>query len=292
MCACDNVRVNPSSLIMIHKAWSLLFGGYNADEMRSKAKENDAWDKAQVEIYKRKCGLSDTVIMHMMSETTTMTGREAVEKGFANEVIEDAEPITIAASADRRSLVVCGKTIPLSGRMKAPESIPTISTSRQEDGINTNQSGSDTDSNEGGNLMATNLNELRSENPELAATVEREVRAAMSADNTDAINQATEVERNRLAEIDQIAQLYDDETVREAKYGEHPCTAQELAFRAAQNAAKSGSAFVAGMRSDYANSGAANVSAIPAADDNAEPSVKDSAKAAVEMFNKIKEGKR
>ena len=34
MCACDTVRVNPSSLIMIHKCWTLLFGGYNADELR------------------------------------------------------------------------------------------------------------------------------------------------------------------------------------------------------------------------------------------------------------------
>ncbi len=292
MCACDKVQVNPSSLIMIHKCWARIYGNYNADDLRSLAESNDAWDRAQISIYSRKCKLSDTVISHMMADTTYMTGKEAVEKGFADELLEDAAPIAIAASADRRSLVVCGKTIPLSGCMKAPESIPTISTSRQEDGINKIQSGSDTDSNKGGNLMANNLNELRNENPELAAAVEQEVRAALSADSTNAINQATEIERNRLAEIDEIAQLYDDEIVREAKYGEHPCTAQELAFRAAQNAARSGAAFVAGMRSDYASSGAEKVPAVPATDDSKEPSVRDSAKAAVEMFNTIREGKR
>lgn len=127
MCACDTVRANPSSLIMIHKAWSFLFGGYNADEMRSKAKENDAWDKAQVEIYKRKCGLSDTVLMHMMSETTTMTGREAVEKGFADEVIEDAEPLNIAASADRKALFINGRAIRVPGECKIPQSISSMS---------------------------------------------------------------------------------------------------------------------------------------------------------------------
>ena len=31
MCACDTVKVNPSSIIMIHKCWQFLFGGYNAD---------------------------------------------------------------------------------------------------------------------------------------------------------------------------------------------------------------------------------------------------------------------
>ena len=37
MCACDTVRVNPSSLVMIHKCWTFLWGGYNADELREQA---------------------------------------------------------------------------------------------------------------------------------------------------------------------------------------------------------------------------------------------------------------
>lgn len=261
MCACDTVRANPSSLIMIHKAWSFLFGGYNADEMRSKAKENDAWDKAQVEIYKRKCGLSDTVLMHMMSETTTMTGREAVEKGFADEVIEDAEPLNIAASANRTSIIVGGRTVHLARGMTAPESIP-ITTASQAD-VNNNTS-AETDSEGGNKPMARNLEELRTENPELAAQVESDVRASVSAEHANSETNATNAERQRLADIDSIAHLYDEETVRNAKYGEHPCTAQEMAFRAAQAAAKTGGAFMAGVKSDYEASGAGGVGAAPA----------------------------
>ena len=261
MCACDTVRANPSSLIMIHKAWSFLFGGYNADEMRSKAKENDAWDKAQVEIYKRKCGLSDTVLMHMMSETTTMTGREAVEKGFADEVIEDAEPLNIAASANRTSIIVGGRTVHLARGMTAPESIP-ITTASQAD-VNNNTS-AETDSEGGNKPMAKNLEELRTENPELAAQVESEVRAAVSAEHATSDTNATNAERQRIADIDSIAHLYDEETVRNAKYGDHPCTAQEMAFRAAQQAAKTGGAFMAGVKSDYEASGAGGVGAAPA----------------------------
>ena len=77
MCACDTVKVNASSLIMIHKCWSFLFGGYNADEMRQMADANDAYDKAQAAIYVRKTGESETKILHMMADTTYMTGREA-----------------------------------------------------------------------------------------------------------------------------------------------------------------------------------------------------------------------
>ncbi len=111
--------------------------------------------------------------------------------------------------------------------------------------------------------MAKNLNELRDENPELAAAVECEIKAAIAADNIDAINRATEAERNRLAEIDEIARLYDDKTVREAKYGEHPCTAQEMAFKAATRAAKSGATFMQALISDYKASGVDEIAAIP-----------------------------
>lgn len=82
MCACDTVKANPSSLVMIHKCWSLIWGNYNADELRKAADANDAWDKSQVSIYKRKTGLSETVLLHMMSDTTYMTGKEAVERAL------------------------------------------------------------------------------------------------------------------------------------------------------------------------------------------------------------------
>ncbi len=269
MCACDKVRVNPSSLVMIHKAWSFIYGGYNADELRAKAKENDAWDKAQVEIYKRKCKLSDTVIAHMMSETTTMTGREAVDKGFADEVIEDAEPLNIAASADRTALFVKGQKIQMGYGMTVPESIP-VTTSCHED-VNKNNKPAETGSEGGTRTMAKNLGELRVENPELAAQVESEVRAAVTAEHNTETTNATAAERQRLAEIDEIAHLYDPEMVRNAKYGDNPCTAQELAFQAAQKAAKTGGAFMAGVQADYTASGASGVGAAPAATDGAEP---------------------
>ena len=128
MCACDEVEVNPSSLVMIHKCWGSLWGGYNADELRALASEYDAWDKAQVSIYKRKCSLSDQVISNMMAKTTYMTGAEAVEKGFADKLLEDAEPLDISASADKRSLFVRGRQFHLAPGMFAPDTIPTVKT--------------------------------------------------------------------------------------------------------------------------------------------------------------------
>ena len=125
MCACDTVEVNPSSLIMIHNAWRFLFGGYNTEELLEAAAALDAADKMQAAIYVRKTGLSEAQVRGMMAETTYMTGREAVEKGFADRLIEDAEPLRIAASADRRTLFVGKRELHLAPGMTAPDGLET-----------------------------------------------------------------------------------------------------------------------------------------------------------------------
>ena len=105
MCAADTVKVNASSLIMIHKCWSRIWGGFNADDLRKMATSNDAVDKAQASIYKRKTGMSEEDILSMMADETYMTGTEAVEKGFADELMEGDAP-DIAASADLSTIYV------------------------------------------------------------------------------------------------------------------------------------------------------------------------------------------
>lgn len=260
MCACDTVRVNPSSLIMIHKCWQFLWGGYNADELREQASQQDAWDKMQVEIYTRKTGLSATVITHMMADTTYMTGREAIEKHFADELIEDAEPTTIAASMDGRSLFVNGRQMHLAPGMFAPDSIPTV-TSEGDPSVEAYKNQPETtDKEEGGYPM--DVKELRAKYPNEVAQVEEEARA--SVDSTEAINAAVQAERTRMQEIDEIACLLDDEAVREAKYGEKPCTAADLMMAEAKKAAKHGKKFLSDLASDGEDSGASKVSSNPA----------------------------
>ncbi len=256
MCAADNVQVYPSSLVMIHKAWTFLFGGYNADEMRKTAEQNDAYDKMQAEIYKRKTGLSDTVLMHMMANTTYMTGREAKEKGFADEILE-GESAQIAASADGRTLYVNGRTMHLCPGMFAPDTIPTVSPAEQAAAEHINPPDNPGDE-EGGNSMTTE--ELRAQYPDQVAEIEAAARAGVDT------SPAVSAERSRLAEIDEVANLFDPDLVREAKYGDTACDAKELAFRAAKAAAKQGSAFMTALGEDAKNSGAKDVGGSPAPD--------------------------
>ena len=276
MCACDTVKVNASSLIMIHKCWSFLFGGYNADEMRQMADANDAYDKAQAAIYVRKTGESETKILHMMADTTYMTGKEAFEKGFADEVL-DEEPLQIAASADGRTLYVGQRAMHLAPGMFAPDSIPTVEAGAVPVETNTNQA------TEGGKTMATTVEELRAESPELVSELEAAVRA-----------DATRAEQERLQGIDNIAGLFSADMVREAKYGETACTAQELAFRAAQEAAKNGQTFLANLEADAQASGAGEVPAAPAPEDTPieEPkTAEEKLEAARALVKKVKEEK-
>lgn len=288
MCACDTVQVNPSSLIMIHKCWTFIWGSYNADELRQQADQNDAWDKMQVSIYKRKTGLSETVLTHMMADTTYMTGREAVEKGFADEVLEDAEPLNIAASADGRCLFVHGRQMHLAPGTFAPDHIPTVTPEGSAPVEANTTTPAVTGREKGGNSMTEQ--ELRAQYPEIVEQVEANARAA---GNSDAVNAAVQAEQNRIREIDEVACLYSEEMVREAKYGEKACTAQQLAYNAARAAAAKGKQVLADLDDDAQASGTANVgAAAPPATEGGDEINVDHARAAAKAFNDRKKEAR
>lgn len=261
----DKVRINPGSLVMIHKCISLLLGYYNADNLRDQANSQDAMDKAQVAIFKEKCGLDDEELMTMMSRETTLTGAEAVDKGFADELIENAQTVELAASADRSILFVNGVPNFMHG-MTIPDNIPVSPAAQAADDIQTPQE----NQNKGGNqVMARNLEELRTENPELAESIMAEARAAVAAEGDTAVTTAVQAERQRLAEIDEISALYSTDVVQAAKYGDNACSAQEMAFRAAKEAAKNGQDFLGNLKADNKASGAQAVGSAPAPNDDA-----------------------
>jgi hypothetical protein len=244
--------------VLIHLCQAHLFGPYNAKELREWAETNDALDKAQAAIYKGKTGMNEVDILAMMETSTCMTGEEAVEKGFADE-LTDAERLEIAASADMRTLYVNGRALRMQAALlDLPDTIPTVDPASAD--LADKNRPEHPAAKEGGTTMAKNLEELRAENPELAKQLLDEAKAVVSADKTAEKNAVAE-ERKRIAEIDEMAGLFDDETVREAKYGDQPCTAAEMVYAAAKKAAEQGKKFMAGMEDDTAKSGAQGVPA-------------------------------
>ena len=108
------------------------------------------------------------------------------------------------------------------------------------------------------------LEELRKSDPEAAAALLAEAQASI---NTD---EAVQNERQRIADIDAVASLFDADTVRAAKYT-NPCTAQEMCYRASQESAKQGKAFMANLTADAKDSGAAAVTPAPASEEEDKP---------------------
>ena len=115
MCAADTVKASEGSLIMIHKSLAPVFGYYNADELRKVAQTNDAYDKVMLAAYKRKTGKEEAELLSMMSAETFMTGKEAKEQGFVDELIETSDEVKIVSSADNTALYVSGRFMTLYG---------------------------------------------------------------------------------------------------------------------------------------------------------------------------------
>ena len=174
-------------------------------------------------------------------------------------MIEDAEPTSIAASADGRSLFVNGRQMHLAPGMFAPDNIPTV-TPEASAPVETDKNKPEVTGDEGGISMTKE--ELRAKYPDEIAQVEADARA--SVDHTEAVNTAIKAERARMQEIDEISGLLDATDVQQAKYGDKPCSAADLLMAAAKNAAKQGKKFLTDLKDDSEESGAEGVPAAPA----------------------------
>lgn len=266
MCAADTVKAVRSSLIMIHKTSSFFCDRLNADGLRREAERLEGYDKAVLECYKRKSSCNEGELLQLMSDTCYMTGAEAFEKGFVDEIIEDE--VKISACAYDNTLLVNGRKLPLGG-FPAPPNIPVIS----EPGLDINTKNPDNtetsvgeNSKNGGKTMAKNLSELVKENPELAAAIREELSAQISKEADDRASAAAtakiNAERERMAAIDEFKGVFDDDIINAAKYGDTACSVQEMCFRAAEKAKKSGAAFMADVKTDAQSSGLDNVGTV------------------------------
>ncbi|MBD5112677.1 MAG: Clp protease ClpP [Ruminococcaceae bacterium] len=276
MCAADHVSVSAESLVMIHKSIICICSWLNADTLRDLAERSDSYDKVIVAAYKRKTGLDEKELLAMMTEETYLTGEEAKEKGFADEVYESENKTEIAACADKSALVVNGKMFPLRG-MPCPGNLPVVTLPEPQ---NSGEGITNIKTTEGGNkIMASNFDELLNENPTLAAAIEKELTAKVNSnaesESKAAATAAIEAERKRLAEIDEISAQCSPEMVKEAKYGENACTAQELAYRMLQENAKKGKTYLDNVMSDSNESNVGSVQATPTIGDSSAADTKE-----------------
>ncbi|HES0425364.1 TPA: Clp protease ClpP [Streptococcus pyogenes] len=82
----DKVVMSPTAQMMVHKALFNLVCG-NSDDLDKASNALKSSDKAIVNAYVAKTGLSEDEIMNLMRNETFMSAQDAVEKGFADEVM-------------------------------------------------------------------------------------------------------------------------------------------------------------------------------------------------------------
>lgn len=90
----DTVSIAPTAQIMIHKAWTNMDG--NADDLNHEAGVLNNIDKSIASAYELKTGMKQSDLLQMMSNETWLTAQDAVDKGFADEIMfvnEDDEPV-------------------------------------------------------------------------------------------------------------------------------------------------------------------------------------------------------
>jgi len=86
--AADRVVMPSNAMIMIHNPWSIIAG--NASELRDMADKLDKiTDSTLLTTYQAKTGLSEERIKNMLDAETWLNGKEAVELGFADELLEE-----------------------------------------------------------------------------------------------------------------------------------------------------------------------------------------------------------
>ena len=93
----DTVYIPENAMMMVHWPWSLAIG--NASDLRREADALDKIGESMVAAYLAKTGdaLTGETLAELLDAETWMTAQEAVEYGFADELVEAKE---IAASGD------------------------------------------------------------------------------------------------------------------------------------------------------------------------------------------------
>ena len=300
-CAGDRVVVTPGSIFMVHEGALALFGYYTGADVRALAEDMDAGVRAMLGVYAAKTGRPEDELREMVEAETWMVGQEIVDAGFADELeeydgAEGEAPDDEVTTDEGGETVIAGVAHDLSRFRHVPDLAARVSASAHH----TSQAPAGTPvvsdmteppsaaPEEKGEVFM-NISELREQHPDLVAEIEAAARQS---------------ERDRLAAIDEVADGLPADLVREAKYGEHPMGAEQMALAAlrAQKRGRDAAAeadreamarFRAAAEEDAKESGTDEVEPSPeGADEDEEQQAKKEVQQCAALFNEWKGGSR
>ena len=263
----DTRKVHAGSNIMVHQAAGFLFGYYQLNDLNQVSKQLRAANKTAINVYAEASGRDADEIKRMVDAETWLTGDEAVEAGLADELISADEDITMSLTEDGKHIVVNGVQLSTRGMHNIPAGLPIMPANL----IGSNAAtlvAIDKKSSEGGiSMEIKNIEDLKTAYPELME--QARVEAFDAGKSQGAFD-----ERARLQEIDTIAKnIPDEQLVQDAKYGDKPLNAEQLALKAMQEIDFTKEANMQALVADTIDSGAHGVKATPV--QTAEPSASE-----------------
>ncbi len=203
----DEIQVHENSMIMIHNPATVAWG--DAKELIKAAEMLEKVEITLIAAYKEKTGKTEAELDKMMEDETWMTGKEAVEEGFADTLLE---PVAMVASG--KKLVAAGIEFDLTKFSKKPpiEEVAARAPEKKPEPENISAVKNEV----GGKNMT--LEELKAAHPDLCAQIEQE-----------AAETAQAKERDRIKAIEDVAVAGSEKMVEAAKFTE-PISAEQLAM--------------------------------------------------------------
>lgn len=192
--ACEKISIPSSAYMMIHDPLSFLFGYYQVADLTKCISTLDKIKSGIVNAYASKTGIDKKEIENLMTAETWFTGDEAVEKGFADELLFD--------EVEEEETVVNGIKFNFAAFTNVPENIKRAFNVKNISKNNQNPKA------KGDNEMEfKNAAELMAAFPDFVNEITQ-----------NAKDEATKAERERMQAIDELAGKVDGEMLNKAKY--------------------------------------------------------------------------
>jgi len=258
-------KVRAASNTMVHGVLGLLFGYYNVKDLKDVIKQFEAGNKAAIAAYAEAGGQDPDKIKSYMDKESWFTGQEAVDAGFADEVIEPEVKLNMRMAQNKSFMEVNGLRLSAQWMPTAlPDGIDIVEDTNNVSNPTAAPSGGNID-NGGLDPMINTVEELRAAYPELTAQLENAAR-------DEAMAQGAADERARLEAIEGIRNgIGNAELVRNAMFGENRMTAAELALAAVQANAAQGAAVLDSLSQQTAPAAQVAATAAPAVEPMADP---------------------
>lgn len=274
MCAGDDIKVYEGSIIMVHGVSTVIRGSVTKKDLEKMKNAMTSMEGAIASIYSKKTGKDIGELQNMIDEETWMYGKNAVEAGFADSLIEGDmknELQLVASLSGENRLMFGNDVISKDFRAKLPDgiSIPVVN-----------------ESSPANSAFVDDNEKLRAENKKLLVEIEElknnAANSSAPVNNQEAIDAALKADRERLAGIDSIAAGLPAELVAKAKYGSEttpPMTPEQLALEAMKNGATAGSSYLNARAQEVNASGASSVVSTPGENDDLQAAIKAAAAA-------------